>query len=304
LSRLATEARQDRAGTRRLQRLRNLGAGVWRQAMPDDVRREFWRLRDENLLRSLTVASDVEYVPWELVYPVDEQHDEGFLVQQLPVLRRVPKQQLAASLAIRSAAYVVPPGSPSDALAEVEDIRKRLGDQVLNWGVVQRRDQLDTLLETPPNVLHFACHNEFTDAVGSTLWMGHETFDPTDLEVAAGASSMRGQVPLVFFNACRSAGEIAGLTNPMGWARQFMAAGAGAFIGSLWLVRSDLARNFADAFYTSFVSERRPLGEAALQARGASMSDTGDPTWLAYTVYGHHGARLAAERNDAATTAR
>jgi CHAT domain-containing protein len=277
---------------------------MWRQAMPDDVRREFWRLRDKNLLSSLTTASDVEYVPWELVYPVDEQHDKGFLVQQLPVLRRVPKQQPATSLAIRSAAYVVPPGSPSDALAEVEDIRKRLGDQILDCGVVQRRDQLDTLLdETPPNVLHFACHNAFTDTAGSTLSMGYDTFDPEDLNRAAGKRSMRGQVPLVFFNACRSAGEIAGLTNPIGWARQFMAAGAGAFIGSLWLVRSDLARNFADAFYTSFVSERRPLGEAALQARRASMSDTGDPTWLAYTVYGHHGARLAAEGNDAATTA-
>jgi len=240
-------------------------------------------------------------VPWELVYPIDERHNEGFLVQQLPVLRRVREQQPATSLAVQSAAYVVPPGSPTDALDEIADVRRRLGDQIQDQGIVERSEQLDTLLQTPPSVLHFACHNEFTDTAGSTVWMGDGPFDPTDLELAVGARSMRGQAPLVFFNACRSAGEIAGFTKPIGWARQFMAAGAGAFIGSLWFVRSDLARNFADAFYTSLVTERRRLGEAALQARRASMSDTGDPTWLAYTVYGHHGARVANEGNDAAT---
>jgi CHAT domain-containing protein len=233
-------------------------------------------------------------VPWELVYPVDERHNEGFLVQQLPVLRRVREQQPATSLAMQSAAYVVPPGSPGDALEEIADVRSRLGGQVQDLGIVERREELDTLLQMPPSILHFACHNEFTDA-GSTVWMGDESFDPTDLELAAGVKSMRAQAPLVFFNACRTAGEIAGLTRPMSWARQFMAAGAGAFIGSLWLVRSDLARSFADAFYASLVTQRRPLGEAVLEARRARMNDGGDPTWLAYTVYGPQGARVATD---------
>ena len=79
----------------------------------------------------------------------------------------------------------------------------------------------------------------------------------------------------------------------MGWAKQFMSAGAGAFLGSLWAVRSDSARAFADVFYQALVTERVPLDAASLQARQAIAGDDGDPTWLAYTVYGNPSATIA-----------
>lgn len=50
----------------------------------------------------------------------------------------------------------------------------------------------------------------------------------------------------MFLNACRTAGEIPGLIEMMGWAKKFM--GACAFIGSLWAVRPSSAQTFADAF--------------------------------------------------------
>jgi CHAT domain-containing protein len=96
----------------------------------------------------------------------------------------------------------------------------------------------------------------------------------------------------VFFNACRTAGEIPGLVQMMGWAKQFMGAGAGAFIGSLWAVRSSSARAFADAFYKALVTDHAPLGAASLQARNEIAGDDGDPTWLAYTVYGNPSATI------------
>ena len=78
----------------------------------------------------------------------------------------------------------------------------------------------------------------------------------------------------------------------MGWARQFMGAGAGAFIGSLWAVRSSSAKTFADAFYHELVTKGAPLGVASLHARKAIATDSGDPTWLAYTVYGNPSATI------------
>jgi CHAT domain-containing protein len=81
----------------------------------------------------------------------------------------------------------------------------------------------------------------------------------------------------------------------MGWAKQFMGAGAGAFIGSLWPVRSSSAGNFADSFYAAFVTEQEPLGQASWRARMAIANETGDPTWLAYTVYGNPAARATAK---------
>ncbi len=71
-----------------------------------------------------------------------------------------------------------------------------------------------------------------------------------------------------------------------------MGAGAGAFIGSLWAVRSSSAKTFAEAFYHAMVKDRIPLGAASLGARQAISSDPGDPTWLAYTVYGNPSASI------------
>lgn len=73
-------------------------------------------------------------------------------------------------------------------------------------------------------------------------------------------------------------------TQMMGWASQFMAAGAGAFLGTLWPVRSSRASSFAEAFYAVLMTGE-DLGQATLTARKAAKDDA-DPTWLAYSCYG------------------
>ena len=54
----------------------------------------------------------------------------------------------------------------------------------------------------------------------------------------------------------------------------------------------EAARDFAAEFYGQFVAGL-PLGEAMAAARRSAASQPGDPTWLAYTVYGHPRARLS-----------
>jgi CHAT domain-containing protein len=159
-------------------------------------------------------------------------------------------------------------------------------------GVVERLDELISLLDGPPGVLHFACHNTFADDAGSTLSLEGGPLRPSDLAVSVQQHGLAQASPLVFFNACRTAGEVPGLMQMMGWAKQFMGAGAGAFLGSLWAVRSSAARAFADAFYRALVTDRASLGAASLAARKAIAGDDGDPTWLAYTVYGNPSATI------------
>jgi CHAT domain-containing protein len=96
----------------------------------------------------------------------------------------------------------------------------------------------------------------------------------------------------VFLNGCRTAGEIPGFTQMIGWASGFMGAGAGAFIGSLWAVRSAAARTFAGEFYRALIRDGDTLGMASLRARQAIAADAGDPTWLANTVYGNPAASV------------
>ena len=276
-------------------RIRNLGAQLWADVVPEAIRRQFWAQGDR--IRLFTIASDMDTVPWELLYPVDGDNDNGFLVEQFPVVRRVYGQGRTRVLRLDSGtAYIVPPGSPANAMAEVDGIRGIFPANVRNRGVHASLTEFIDLLDVAPSVLHFACHNTFTEKGGSIITLEGGPLRPSDLAIAVQRKGLADINPLVFFNACRTAGDIPGLIQLMGWARQFMGAGAGAFIGSLWAVRSSSAKTFAEAFYHAMVKDRIPLGAASLRARQAISSDPGDPTWLAYTVYGNPSASIGRDQ--------
>ena len=271
-------------------RIKNLGAQLWADVVPESIRRHFWE--QAGRIKLFTVASDMDTVPWELLYPIDGDNDNGFLVEQFPVVRRVYGQGRARHLPLTSAGFVVPPGSPADAMEEVDAVRARLGAYLEHDTVCTQLESLIGLLNAPPSVLHFACHNKFSESAGSVINLGGGPLRPSDLTPARQSRSMAAVSPLVFINACRTAGEIPGLMTMMGWAKQFMGAGAGAFVGSLWAIRSSSARSFADAFYRALVVDGQPLGAASHQARRAIAEDEGDPTWLAYTIYGNPAATI------------
>ena len=191
-----------------------------------------------------------------------------------------------------SSASVVPPKSPRDAETEVTDVRAVMGARVQDQGIISRLDAFQELLSAPPGLLHFACHNTFSPTTGSVVRMDGGPIRPDDLEQSKRRLTMADANPLVFFNACRTAGEIYGFTQMSGWASQFMAAGAGAFIGTLWPVRSATARMFATSFYQAIVHGKATVGEASLHARRSVSEDLEDPTWLAYSVYGSPAAKV------------
>ncbi|WP_159029232.1 CHAT domain-containing protein [Streptomyces viridochromogenes] len=281
-----TDARQVR------RRLQNLGVALWRAAVPDAVRGQFWRETDK--IRAFTVLGEHDVVPWELLYPLDgTQQGDGFLAEWLPVVRRVFGQERVRQLLLPQATFVVPPGSPPEADLEVTALRARFGPVMGDGGVLTRGAEIQSRLdEGLGGLLHFACHNAFTEA-GSQVTMADGPFDPIDLATAQGSRALGDTRPLVFFNACRSAGQIDWYAASLGWAPQFLEAGAGAFIGTLWPVRSDSALAYADAFYTHLVTDGLPLGEASMKARQAIRNHGGDPTWLAYALYGSPAARAA-----------
>ncbi|MFJ9619197.1 CHAT domain-containing protein [Streptomyces noursei] len=271
-------------------RLRAHGVQLWESAVPLAVQHQFWE--QSRRITSFTILGEHDVIPWELLYPLNEgQEDRGFLCEWLPVVRRVFGQDRVRELALSTMAFVVPPGSPKEAGKEVDAVRARLAP-ALNDPIVPltEREELTNRLEDGlGGLLHFACHNAFT-AAGSKVAMADGPFAPIDLAAAAQLRSLRAEHPLVFFNACSSAGEIDWFGETLGWAPQFLRAGAGAFIGTLWPVRSDSARDFADAFYDQLITRGKPLGQASLAARQAIRSPDGDPTWLAYAVYGSPAA--------------
>ncbi|HKS50165.1 MAG TPA: CHAT domain-containing protein [Amycolatopsis sp.] len=277
-------------------RLVNLGAGMWTDVVPPAIQEQFWDQLPA--ITSFSVMSELDTSPWELFYTA--QHDSGkFLVERFPVVRRVAGQDHhPRRLRLSNAGYVVPPDSPPEADGEIAAIRRKVGPAVADRGVIAECRRLGELIDEGDfDLLHFACHNSFRPGAGSTVSLDGGPFRPSDLDRAVQRRAFEQAGPLVFVNACRSAGEVATLTGTSGWATRFMRSGAAAFVGALWAVRSSSARVFAESFYDALISRKQPLGEASTTARAAVMADEGDPTWLAYTIYGNPAATV--ERADA-----
>lgn len=262
--------------------LENLGAGLWDSMIPDLIKEQFWAQHAN--ITAFTIASAHDVVPWELLYPLARGHDNGFLAEQFPVLRRVHGQHRSLILDTTDACFVVPPQSPANAAAEVAALRKILRTRADGIDTIGELADLQRLIDSGHSgLLHFVCHNTF-DAAGGRIGMAGGPFIPALLNRAAEYGSLRRR-PLIFLNACTSAVNVPEYTTTMGWARQFMRAGAGAFIGTAWDVRSQTAQSFAEAFYTT-LSGGATLGQSTLRARQAVCGNGSDPTWLAYTIYG------------------
>jgi hypothetical protein len=93
----------------------------------------------------------------------------------------------------------------------------------------------------------------------------------------------------VFVNACHGGRTDFTYWGQGGWARAFVErAGCGAFLAPFWEVEDDRARHFAEAFY-GLLLQGQPLG-AALRTARLEIKRTGNPTWLAYGLYGHPSA--------------
>jgi hypothetical protein len=191
-------------------RIRNLGAQLWADVVPEAIRRQFWAQGDR--IKLFTIASDMDTVPWELLYPVDGDNDNGFLVEQFPVVRRVYGQGRTRVLHLDSGtAYIVPPGSPTNAMAEVDGVRGIFPVSVRNRGVHASLAEFVELIDAAPSVLHFACHNAFTEKSGSVITLEDGLLRPNDLAIVVQKKGLAAISPLVFLNACRTAGDIPGL---------------------------------------------------------------------------------------------
>ena len=270
--------------------LRQKGMDLWRELVPGPLRAQFWDRQQR--IRQLTILADRDAVPWELLYPRDSGHDEGFLVEQFPVTRAVFGRRLPRKLSLRPARFVLP-GSLPEARREIETMQHLLDPGQRPGMVVSALTPLQDLIQSGDfGLLHFACHNRFDPTDGSTITLDNVPFTPEDLTEAAIDRVLAVSEPTVFINACRSAGFSATYNRLDGWASKFLEAGAAAFIGSLWAVSDGAAREFAQELYRQ-LQAGSPLGRAVMQARQLAASRPDDPTWLAYTVYGDPRATVS-----------
>jgi hypothetical protein len=271
--------------------LKGQGIMLWNSFIPEALQREFWQRRDR--ITQMTIVSQGDPVPWEQLYPfAPGGQDPGFLIDQFPVARRRYGPRPPGRLEPAAADLVLSgDGSLAAAPAEIAALEGLLRGR----GLAPRHiGDLPSLLQTfdrgDVGLLHFSCHNAFARSApnASRILLGDQPFEPVFLEAYAG----RFAAPLVFLNACRTDGRAPLYTTVEGWAASFLRAGAGAFISSLWEVTDTSASTYAQQFYRAAL-DGHTLGESARRARGAIRDNPGDPTWLAYALYGDPAATMS-----------
>jgi len=288
-------------------RLRQLGQNLWRHLMPREFKALYARERHAWRHRTLLIVSDEPYIPWELTWPYDPdgwQDEDPWCITTLLTrwLRRdfqgngheAPPTRLRLS----AFACLAPTDSGLPAAQQERDFLRQLARQ---YGLTDVSPEpptwanvLDLLESGGYNWLHVAAHGSFhstTSDADSAVWLQDQhALTPDAIVGPAVEGHINSRRPAFVFNACHAGRQGWTLTRLGGWANRLISCGAGLFLAPLWTVTDDPAVDFARAFYSELVAGST-VAEAARQARLA-VRRSGDPTWLAYSVYAHPNARV------------
>ncbi len=235
---------------------------------------------------TIQIISDEPYIPWEILLPFQKKEgrsetETGFLCQRFTLSRWLAGPQCGDKLPLLKAVLVTPPSELRWVQAEAEAIKKISGLSVIP--ITEKQPLEEFFQKGQADIVHFACHGAFQaqNPGHSVVLLGNRTLTPDDI-VAENCNFAIVQ-PLVFLNACDSGRQGIGLTNLDGWAKAFLEAGVGFFIGSVWKTDDHLAYEFASAFYTQ-LRAGDSVGEAMKKARLAAFM-RGDASYLSYTLY-------------------
>jgi hypothetical protein len=270
-------------------RLAAKGASLFEAIVPEDLRRALWGLRGQ--IASVQVQSEEPWIPWELCKLTGDDGgsvEEGpFLCEAFELTRWLPGLAQVPSLGLKNLALVVPSDSGlAFAVPETEFMLSlAAGDRRVERIPATFLDLHAALASGAYDGGHFSGHGSYRDEPNpersALILESGDRLTPEDL---GGRVANLGKArPLVFLNACQVGQSTMTLTGIGGWAGRFLRAGAGGFIGAYWSVYDRPAFDFAQAVYGHLLMGV-PVGRAIREARLAARA-SGDPTWLAYTVF-------------------
>jgi hypothetical protein len=276
-------------------RLASRGAGLFTDLIPEPLRETLWSLRDS--ITSMVIQSEEGLIPWELCKLVGKENGsvvEGpFLCEAYAIARWVPGTAWCSTLTAENVALVVPSdsGLPS-APIERDFIRSLQSSRAVTEVPATYSSVHTEFMAGKYDVWHFTGHgiadHESPDRSAIVL-QNEDSFTPQDLSGVV--TNLGHSTPIVFLNACQSSVGGRSLTGVGGWAQRFVAAGAGAFVGTYWSVGDEAAAKFAETFYKTLLKGKN-VATAVKEARLAIKGD--GPTWLAYTVVADPLAKVAA----------
>jgi hypothetical protein len=292
---LSLSTSDDRTQAQRL--LETKGTYLFSTLFPEPLQSVLWEIRDR--ITRIRIDSEEPHIPWELIRlsgpGADGSIVEGKFLCEYEVTRWIPGLGLHSDLTMKDFGVVIPPDSGLASAQEEKTFLTGLAtpDRVITDVAAAVPAVLDALASGIHDVWHFSGHGAVKDdqdpnraaiqlAEGQVL---------TPEQLSGRQENLGKAQPLVFINACQVGRAAMSLTGLGGWANRFLHAGAAGFVGAMWNVHDNPARDFAQAFYTGLL-DGNTIGAATLRAR-QQIQQYQDATWLAYTVYGHPSAALA-----------
>lgn len=149
----------------------------------------------------------------------------------------------------------------------------------------------DILRNPNYTIIHFSGHGDIENNKGYFLFADGKVF-------SFHARFLKGH-PLIFANACKSAGasyrnmrryDMSQFVSNM--ALEFTKNGAFGFIGNIWPVNDYNAATFAITFYKNFL-RGDPIGKAIINAKKELKKQETIPDWLGFILYGDPRRRLS-----------
>jgi CHAT domain-containing protein len=281
----------------KLQRLGAKGTYLFEQLMPPAARATLWGLRSR--IHSVHVLSQEPWVPWELIKPSGDNGDgaiveAGFLCEDYDFTRWVPGLAYRRDLTMNQIGVVIPADSSLPASLPERDAMLALATPQRRVTEIEAEEVSlrKVLAGATLDVVHFTGHGiaSMNSADRAEIRLGAGSrLRPEDL--TGETANLGKRSPIVFLNACEIGRAGMGLTQPGGWPRGFLSAGAGTFVGPLWKIADGSAAAFASSFYQELIGGAS-VGAAARTAR-RSIQAASDPSWLAYSVYAHCDAKLS-----------
>ncbi|MDR3373816.1 MAG: CHAT domain-containing protein [Ancalomicrobiaceae bacterium] len=276
------------------------------ELVPKRIRQAIWDNRDR--IGAIDVISEEPSIPWEVLLVVEPDQDVSetapFLAE-LGLVRWIANRgfpPVDLSIGSGRSFHVVPDyADPSLRLSGATAELAMLADVLGSAPAPATSDDLVAFLRDGDfDLLHFACHGA---ADGDEIWnaclqlagrrndrTGQFVRDTLTADEVSAYAKLDRSRPLVFINACQTGRTGPTLGGSGGMAQAFVQKGAGAVVAALWSIGDRTALSFAEAFYAGLKSGLT-LAEATHAAR-TKARDAKEPTWLAYTVYGHPYARV------------
>ena len=283
MARRQAEARTAEETARAMSELADIGNKLFDQLFSPELKEQYRRFRERYGGKSLLITTDEPWIPWEIVRPLATDDDGAILYDDPPLCEMFQVSRWIAGrgapdfVAIRRGVWVAPADNLQAAQEEsayFKDLNRR------RWSV-KMQGPLETVADVEmrfadghTELFHFACHGNFNadNPDESRLKLSGDFLSPNQIVGQRRAGLQRSR-PIVFLNACHSGRVGAGLTGLGGWATQFIASGASAFIGSLWEVQRLPCGALQPRILRPVAGRGRPSGAAV--GRGVSSGPHG-----------------------------